>query len=97
LLFEGGTRLLQRAVGNEAMRRCPHENATAGGDVGPVEADGQTVLCLWPPSLLLWEAGVYCHADVRDDLDWVCGTRCGRDAGWGEWGWVKTGTLWQAR
>jgi hypothetical protein len=64
LFFEGGARLLQRAVREEAVRRRPHEDAAACGDVGTVEADGETVFGLWLPSLLLGKASVHGNADV---------------------------------
>lgn len=68
LFFEGGPGLLQGATRDKAVRCRPHEDVAAGGDVGTVEADGETVFCLWLPSQLLREAGVYGNADVRDDL-----------------------------
>jgi hypothetical protein len=71
-----------------------------GGDVGSVEADGEAILCLWLPSLLVQEAGVYGNVDVRDDLQWVYWVRCGRDAEWEEWRWVKMrpfGKTWLCR
>jgi hypothetical protein len=97
LFLEGGAGPLQRAVRNEAVRGCPHEDTAAGGDVGPVEADSKTILCLRFPSLLVWEASVYGDADVRNDLQLIGGARSGRDAGVGKGGWVQVRPLRQAR
>jgi hypothetical protein len=71
LFLEGSAGLLQRAVGDEAVWCRPHEDAPTSGDVRPIETDGDTVLGLGFPSLLLREAGIYGNANVRDDLEHV--------------------------
>jgi hypothetical protein len=71
LFFEGGAGLLQCAVREEAVRRRPHEDAAAGGDVRTVDACSETIFCLGFSSPLLRKASVNGDADVRDDLQFV--------------------------
>jgi hypothetical protein len=64
LFLEGGAGLLQRVVGDEAVWGRPHEDATTGGDVGPVEADSKAILGLGFASRFLRETCIYGDADV---------------------------------
>jgi hypothetical protein len=97
LFFEGGAGLLQLAMRDEAVRLRPHEDATAGGDVRPVEADGEAVLGLRFSSLLLRETCIYSDANIRDDLQVIGQARCGRDARWEKGGWAQGRALGQTR